>query len=138
MKKLYIVTLLLPLLTLAGCAWTDEGKLVGRWGTDCVIETVTMQGGNTVSVDTMPGYSSQVVEFMDGDLCLVIDRGDTAFYHWSLNDKTLALFREGWAEDYQVEELTRERLVYSDTYSHLDSVTGFYMFYTYTFKYNKL
>ena len=130
--------LLLPLLALTGCTLGPEELIVGRWKVERAVEQLTVTDGGMTESE-MPGYEHQVVEFMEGDVCMMTDRGDTVYYFWSLQDgATLVLFREGWAEDYSVDRLDKERLVYSDSYTYTDTLTGRKSVYRYIYEHKKL
>ncbi len=76
---------------------------------------------------------------MDDANCIVVDRGDTTLYRWSLTSgDTLVLWNERWAEDYTINQLTKQRLVYSDTYRYYDSTLNKQYNYKYRFEYKKL
>lgn len=139
MKQLLKIMVLAAVLTLTGCMKDPEKMLIGRWQLDCVIELVVEVGGERVSLDTLPGYDSQTIEFLDDATCVLTDRGETTVYQWSLSgDNTLALFREGWAEDYTLNVLTQQRLVYTDTYLYTDTVTHKQYKDKYRFEYKRL
>ena len=129
--------LLLPLGALIGCTPADE-MLVGRWMQVCALERVSNETTGEAVIDTLPGCDTQVLTFMEDATCMSADRGDTIYYQWALSGNTLALWREGWAEDYTVNKLTKEYLVYSDSYIYYDSITGIRYKYKYRFEYKKL
>lgn len=130
--------LLMPLVALTGCTPSAEEMLVGRWKQACTIEHVANVSTGEVTLDTLRGGDTQEMTFMGDATCIVADRGDTVVCLWSLSGSTLALWREGWAEDYTVNQLTDQRLVYSDSYSHYDSITGTRYNYKYRFEYDKV
>lgn len=139
MNKAIKIMLLLSAFALTACTQSMEDMLVGRWRLERVIETVYLTPGDHTTVDTLPGYDSQTLEFMADATCIRTDRGDTTFYQWALSDgKTLALWHNEWAEDYYVERLDDSRLVLDDNYSHRDTVTGIVADYTYSFEYKKM
>lgn len=131
--------LLMPLVALTGCTPSAEEMLVGRWQLVYAIERVANVATGDVTLDTLPGYDHQRLTFMADATCMMTDRGDTTYYMWSLTGgNILALWREGWAEDYTVNQLTEERLVYNDTYSYYDSIAGGRFNYKYRFEYKKI
>ena len=138
MKKMVKIMMLAAVLMLTACNPSAEDMLIGRWKLYRAIETVVEASTGAATTDTLPGYDTQVMEFMSDATCFVADRGDTTFYMWSLTGgRTLALWRDGWAEDYYINALSNSLLVYSDTYSYYDSVSRRHYDYTYTFKYKK-
>ena len=137
MKAAIKKMLLMPLVALMSCTPADE-MLIGRWKQVCALERVLNEATGEAVIDTLPGCDTQVLAFMEDATCLSADRGDTVVYQWSLSGSTLALWREGWAEDYTVNQLTKQRLVYSDSYSYYDSITGSRYIYKYRFEYKKL
>ena len=140
MKKI----LLTMVMALTGLCWTacgpqtPEEMLVGRWRLHRVVETVASTAVDTVATREMEGYDATQVEFMEGGLCVWTQRTDTTHYHWMLgSDMTLVLMRGTQVDDYHVDKLTENRLVYSHAYSHRDSLSGVQYDYSYSFEYNK-
>lgn len=130
--------LLMPLVALTGCTPSAEEMLVGRWKQVYILEHVANVSTGESAIDTLRGSDTQEMTFMGDATCIVADRGDTTMYCWNLAGSTLAMWCEGWAEDYTVNQLTAERLVYSDSYSHYDSITGQRFNYKYRFEYKKI
>ena len=127
---------LAAVLALTGCTQTNEDLIVGEWTMDRVTLTV-MENGHT-SVSELPGYDDYKMDFVKEGYCNVVVRGVATVYTWYLvDDNTLLLSLDGKAEDYIIDELTKKRLVYSDTYSVRDSVTNVSDFYTHTFELSK-
>ena len=134
------VKIVLPMLllsVLAGCTPADE-MLIGQWKQVYALERVANETTGEVTIDTLPGFDTHMMIFMANATCLSVDRSDTVLYQWALSGNTLALWRDGWAEDYTVNKLTKEYLVYNDTYSYFDSITGCRYKYKYRFEYKKL
>ena len=118
-------------MALTACTQTKEDMLVGKWQVNCVTETI--QAGGQTSTTQLPGYDNYTMEFVEEGYCAATVRGERTIYTWYLvDDNTLVLTLDDWAEDYTINELTKNRLVYSDTYS--DGGTD----RTYTFEYSKL
>ncbi|MBR4738404.1 MAG: hypothetical protein IK058_00195 [Bacteroidales bacterium] len=136
MKNTFKVLMLAAAMALTGCTSATADLLIGSWRLDQATETVTT--ADSTVTHPREGYDNFRLEIMEEGVCAMIDRGDTVFYLWDLSgDDTLVLYRQGWAEDYTIDELTKHRLVYSDSYSVHDSVTGRRTDYTYTFDYSK-
>ncbi len=131
--------MMLSVAALVGCTSSAEEMLVGRWQMERAFEKMAVEGEAEPVIQEIPGFDNVILEFFEGDECMMTDRTDTMFYRWSLTGgSTLVLFRDGWAEDYKVNVLTKERLVYSDTYTHYDSVSGLNTSYLYRYEYNKI
>ena len=136
MRTLFRTALVAAAMALVGCTTTTEDLLVGSWRLDRATEVVASTDG-TDSFE-MQGYDDYYIEFIEEGYCAVTDRGVQTVYEWYLiGDETLVLARGDWAEDYAIDELTKQRLVYSDTYAHVDESTGAPIVYTYTFEYSK-
>lgn len=136
MKKANVIILLVASLALAACTQTKEDMLIGTWHLDRAVETVTGSGYQTDS--ELPGYDDYTMDFVKEGYCAVTVRGTCTIYMWYLvGDNTLLLELDNDIEDYTIVELTRKRLVYSDTYSVRDTATDGITFYTYTFEYSK-
>ena len=137
----YIIKTLLfltAMLTVACGEPTKEELLVGRWQLDRATESEVNSLG-AMSETELQGYGTLLAEFLEDQLCLMVDRGDTVAYLWKLDgDTALLLYRNEHVDDYTLKELTKQRLVYSDSYIHLDSLSGICTEYTYTFEYNRL
>lgn len=138
--KMLVMLLLVPLVNcLTGCSPSAEEMLIGRWKLECAIERMSDETNGEVRYDTLQGYDQQEMTFMDDANCIVVDRGDTTLYRWSLTSgDTLVLWNERWAEDYAINQLTKQRLVYSDTYRYYDSTLNKQYNYKYRFEYKKL
>lgn len=132
---------LLATMILTSCGEpTRDEMLVGKWTLDRATEMVTPAGGATVEAE-MPGYAGQTMELMEEGTCCRIDRGEATYSLWYLSDDRYLIFTDMHSseilEDYTIDELTKDKLVYSDAYSHYDSLTGARMDYHYTFEYSK-
>ena len=135
-KKLHIIMMLAITLALTACTQTPEDMLIGTWQMKHATETVSVNGQSTTN--ELPGYDNYIMEFVKEGYCAVTVRGERTVYTWYLvDDNTLLLTLENWVEDYSINELTKNHLVYNDTYNRLDTLTNTRTYYTYTFEFDK-
>lgn len=132
---------LLATMMLTSCGeQTRNEMLVGKWTLERAIETVTPAGGAAVETE-MPGYAGQTMELMEEGTCCRTDRGVSTYSLWYLADDRYLIFTDMHSseilEDYTIDELTKDKLVYSDAYIHYDSLTGNQSSYAYLFEYSK-
>jgi len=126
---------------LAACSEpTAEEMIEGTWNLEKAYETAATMDESEVTM--LQGLDGQTLEFDENGYCFLKVQGQTITYRWYLLGDTRLVFCPMFVDDpvceeYAIDELTEERLVYSDSYCVYDTVSGVRTDYTYSFEYSK-
>ena len=142
MKKVVGLVLFLVALMLTACSDpTAADLLLGSWKMERAYETVTSATQGTV-VNDLPSADVRYIRFDEDGSCLIKEGNEKYHYYWYLSDETELLLVPTNSTtiqlNYTISELDKERLVYGNYYTQLDSASGARTIYTYTFEYKKL
>ena len=138
-KMLSMMLLAVSMGCLAACSEpTDAELLVGHWTLEGATETVSRTPGGT-EVNDLPGFEGQTMDLYADNVCCRVDRGDSTLCRWFLAEGRQLLFSNGETvtEDYQIDDLTDERLALSHAYIYHDSLADTRVQCLYQYEYTK-